>query len=116
MSRLLVITRPALVAGFQLAGVDTYCAEDAESAQELIESWLDTRERGLLAIDEALLHAMNPSFIRRLQGAEDLPYLAIPGGQAADVQLSRRKRLAELLRRTTGYQITFKGEESESKD
>jgi hypothetical protein len=67
----------------------------------------------LLAIDEALLRGMKPSFLRRLQEAEGLPHLAIPGGQASDVPLSRRKRLAEMLRRTTGYQITFKTEEPE---
>ena len=36
MSRLIVVTRPALVTGFQLAGVDAYGAEDVETAQELI--------------------------------------------------------------------------------
>ncbi len=115
MSRALVIVRPALVPGFQLAGVDTYCAEDSETAQELIASWLDARESGLLAIDETLLRGMAPSFLRRLQEAEGLPYLAIPGAQASDAPLSRRRRLAALLRRTTGYQITFKSEEDEDR-
>ena len=55
MSRLLVVTRPALVHGFELAGVDAYGVEDVESAQELIESWLITGEIGLLAIDDGLL-------------------------------------------------------------
>jgi vacuolar-type H+-ATPase subunit F/Vma7 len=115
MSHVLVIVRPALVAGFQLAGVDTYCAEDPETAQELITSWLDARESGLLAIDEALLRGMKPSFLRRLQEAEGLPYLAIPGGRESDAPVSRRRRLAEMLRRTTGYQITFKSEETEDR-
>jgi vacuolar-type H+-ATPase subunit F/Vma7 len=44
MSRVLVLVRPALAAGFQLAGVDTYCAEDVESAQELIAScWVHVK-------------------------------------------------------------------------
>jgi hypothetical protein len=40
MSRLIVLTRPALVPGFQLAGINAYGAEDVETAQEWISSWL----------------------------------------------------------------------------
>ena len=39
MSRLIVLTRPDLVPGFQLAGVDAYGAQDVETAQEMIEAW-----------------------------------------------------------------------------
>jgi vacuolar-type H+-ATPase subunit F/Vma7 len=38
MSSLLVVTRPALVTGFHLAGVEAFGVDDVESAQELIKS------------------------------------------------------------------------------
>lgn len=76
MSRLLVVTRPELVHGFQLAGVDAYGAEDVESAQELIDSWLVPGEVGLLAIDDGLLESMDPAVVRRLETSDRLPFLA----------------------------------------
>jgi vacuolar-type H+-ATPase subunit F/Vma7 len=112
MSRLLVVTRPSLVPGFQLAGVDAYGAEDVESAQEMITSWLDSGEVGLLAIDDGLLDRMGPNFIKRLKSSEQIPYLAIPGGQPLGAGASRRYRIAQTIRQAIGFHITFKGEEA----
>ena len=113
MSRLLILTRPSLVPGFRLAGVETFGVEDVETAQELIEGWLEAGEVGLLAIDDGLLARMDPALIKRLEAAEGLPYLAIPGGQPLGPLASRRYRIAEMIRRAIGFQITFRGEETE---
>ncbi len=113
MSRLLVITRPALVTGFQLAGVETYGPEDVEAAQDLINTWLASSEVNLLAIDDGLLAQMDPAFVKRLESAEQLPYISIPGGQPLGPEISRRYRIAEIIRRAIGFHITFKGEEAE---
>jgi vacuolar-type H+-ATPase subunit F/Vma7 len=113
MSRLLVVTRPGLVAGFLLAGVEAFVAEDAESAQDLIAGWLDDREEGLLAVDENLLEHMDPIFLKRLQAASHLPHLVIPGDGMLGRATSRRQRIAEMIRRAIGFHITFKGEEAE---
>ena len=115
MSHLLVVTRPTLAAGFQLAGVETFVVDDEKGAQELIGGWLDNGEKGLLAIDEGLLLSMSPAFIHRLQAsANNLPHLAIPGGQPSGSEPSRRHRIAEMIRRAIGFHITFKGEEVEA--
>lgn len=113
MSRLLVLTRSTLVVGFQLAGVDAYGAEDVETAQELIEGWLESGEVGLLAIDDGLLARMDPRFVNRLETSDQLPFLAIPGGRALGPEASRRHRITEMIRRAIGFHITFKGEEVE---
>jgi vacuolar-type H+-ATPase subunit F/Vma7 len=115
MGRLFVLTRPDLVTGFRLAGVDAYAARDVETAQELIESWLAAREEGLLAIDDGLLERMDPAFVKRLNSAEKMPYLVIPGGEALGPEASRKYRIAEMIRRAIGFHITFKGEEEEVK-
>jgi vacuolar-type H+-ATPase subunit F/Vma7 len=111
MSRLLVVTRPELVPGFQLAGVDAYAARDVETAQELIETWLSSDEEILLAIDDGLAGRMDPSFIRRLDMADKVPYLVIPGGRPLGREASRRYQIAEMIRRAIGVHITFKGED-----
>lgn len=114
MSRLLVITQPALVPGFQLAGVDAFGAADVETAEELIQEWLSKGERGLLAIDEGILQAMDSQVVARLKAAEQLPYLAIPGGEPMGRTVSRQERLATMLRRAIGFHITFKESEADS--
>jgi vacuolar-type H+-ATPase subunit F/Vma7 len=113
MSRLLVLTHPTQVHGFHLAGVDAYAAEDAEAAQELIEGWLESSEEGLLAIDEDLLSHMEPAFKIRLGAAAHLPHLAIPSTGESGPDVSRRRRIADTIRRAIGFHITFKGEETE---
>lgn len=115
MSRLLVVTRPSLVTGFHLAGVDAYGVEDVETAQELISTWLDSGEVGLLAIDDGLLARMDPTFIKRMESAEQIPYLAIPGGQPLGEETSRRWRIAQTIRQAIGFHITFRGEQMEGK-
>jgi len=112
MSRLLVVTRPALVSGFQLCGVEVYGMEDVESAQELIGAWLDRGEVNLLAIDDGLLARMDAAFVRRLEAAEQLPYLVIPGGEPLGPEASRRRRMAQMIRQAIGFHTTFRGEET----
>jgi vacuolar-type H+-ATPase subunit F/Vma7 len=111
MSQLFVVTRPSLVPGFQLAGVDAHGVEDVESAQALIEKWMTAGETGLLAIDDGLLALMDADFLKRLASSEHLPYLAIPGGKPLGPEASQRYRIAALIQRAIGFHITFKGEE-----
>ena len=113
MSRLLIITRPEVVTGFQLSGVEAYGVKDVESAEELISSWLDAGETGLLAIDNDVFLRMDAGLVRRLQAAENLFYLAIPSGTSSEQVTSRQDYLTEMIRQAIGFHITFKGEESE---
>lgn len=116
MSQLFVVTRPALVPGFQLAGVDAHGVEDIETAQELIEKWITAGEVGLLAIDDSLLAHMDAAFLKHLAACEGLPYLAIPGGQPLGAEASHRQRITALIRQAIGFHITFKGETESSKE
>ena len=108
MSQLFVITRPALVHGFQLAGVDARGVENVEAAQELIEKWIGDGEVGLMAIDEDLLANMDSNFLMRLASSVNLPYIAIPGGQPMGSEALHYNRTAALIRRAIGFHITSK--------
>ncbi len=112
MSRLLVLTRPSLVPGFQLAGVDAFSAEEVETAQLMIESWLQAGETGLLAIDDGLLANMDPILLKRLEISDNLPYLAIPSGEPMVLEASQRHRITMMIRQAIGFHITFKGEDT----
>lgn len=116
MSQFFVVTRPRLVPGFQLAGVDAHGVEDVETAQELIEKWMIAGEVGLLAIDDGLLAHMDATFLKRLASSENLLYLAIPGGEPLGPEASQRSRITALIRRAIGFHIMFKGEEESNNE
>lgn len=117
MSRLLVLARPALITGFRLAGVDAFPAEDIETAQELINGWLESGEVNLLAIDEYLMIKMDAAFLKRLESSsEKLPFIVIPGGQPFQPDIFHRHRIAEMIRQAVGFHITFIGEEDEKSE
>lgn len=111
MSQLYFVTRPGLVPGFQLAGVDAHGAEDAETAQEMIAGWLDSGETGLIAIDDGLLERMDVRFLKRLSESEGMLYLPIPGGKPLGPEASQRSRITALIHKAIGFHITFKGGE-----
>jgi len=113
MSQLLILTRPSLVHGFHLAGVDAYGADTVESAQEQINRWIHAGESGLIAIDDYLFELLERKTIQDLESTENLPYLLIPGGQPMGPETSRRRMVAETIRRAIGFHITFKGGELE---
>ena len=114
MSRFHVIVRPFLAPGFHLAGVDTYAAEDVESAQEVIVALLDAGDAGLVAIDDGLLEHLDQAVVRRLEASRGLHHVAIPGGAPLEGAVSRRQRIAELLRRAIGFHVVLDAEERET--
>ncbi len=114
MSHLLVVTRPELVTGFQLAGINPYGVEDVETAEKLIKDWLNAGEDGLIALDEELLEAINAGLLRQIEASDRLHCLAIPGGGPLKPFVSHRQRITAMIRRAIGFHITFKGEEEKT--
>ncbi len=112
MGRLIIVTRPWLTPGFQLAGVEAFAAQDADTAQQLVTGWLETGETGLLALDDGLLEGFDPALRRRLESADRLPCIAIPGGGPLEPGTSPRRQIAEMIRRAIGIHITFGGEQA----
>jgi vacuolar-type H+-ATPase subunit F/Vma7 len=112
MSRLLVVARSSLIAGFHLAGVEAYPADDADEAENLIDQWLQAGETDLVAIDDELLANLDPAFRRKMDSAEQLPYLAIPSGEPRGPEGAHRRRISELIRTAIGFRITFRGEQA----
>ena len=108
MSRLLIITRNPYVPGFELAGVNAFGVDDVETAEELIAELLAATDTALLAIDDGILAEISPELRRRLDAAEHLPYISIPGGEPLGPESTRRYQLAEMIRRAIGFHVVFK--------
>jgi vacuolar-type H+-ATPase subunit F/Vma7 len=112
MSRLVIITRPDLLPGFELARVGgAYGAEDVDTAEEIIGGLLDSGESGLLAIDDSILAQIDAALKRRLDAAEQLPYISIPGGRPVGPESSRKAHLARMIRQAIGIHIIFTSDE-----
>jgi V/A-type H+/Na+-transporting ATPase subunit F len=116
MNRLLVLTRPELLNGFRLAGVEAWAAEDVQSAMRQLAAWLETGEDCLLAVDESFLLKMDPAFTRRLESDEHALLIAIPSGEGLAEAVYQRNRIAELTRRAIGFHSIFKTEASEEEE
>lgn len=112
MGRLIIVTRASLAPGFQLASVEAFPVQDVDEAQRMVTGWLEAGESGLLAVDDGLLADFDPALRRRLESADRLPSIAIPGGGPLEPGTSPRRQITEMLRRAIGFHITFSGERS----
>jgi vacuolar-type H+-ATPase subunit F/Vma7 len=109
MSRLLFVTRPSLLPGFQLAGVEAFAADDPQEAQSLLGDWIEEGETALVGIDAELLEQLEPAFRRRLDAAEHLPYLALPPPYPRATEEIGRQHISNVIREAIGVRITFEG-------
>jgi len=91
--------------------VQAYAARNTEEAIKLVIAWLDSGENGLLAIDETLLAEFGDEVRQRMDDAEQLPYLALPSGEPATTAVPVQHFVAEMIRRTVGFQLSFPGDE-----
>jgi vacuolar-type H+-ATPase subunit F/Vma7 len=113
MSRFVVLIRPALATGFQLAGVETIPARDLGQVERQVEEWLESHENILLALDDSCLEAMSEELIRRMDAAPNFLYVAIHGGPTTEPRFSRPERIARVLQQAIGFSITFQEEDIE---
>lgn len=109
MAQLIVITNPDLAPGFQLAGVTTFVAEDAEAARRRLIELLDEGEAGVIALDEPYLGALDLRTQRRIQQGYRPVVIGLPTGHVEMPEARRRRQIAELIRRAIGVRITFGG-------
>jgi vacuolar-type H+-ATPase subunit F/Vma7 len=107
MGRLVVITTPDLAPGFELAGVDTYVADDPQRAQALVGQLMAGDEASLIAIRQDLLVGIDPRLRRKIDSSYRPIVMAIPSGPLALPGEGRQRYIAELIRRAIGFHITF---------
>jgi V/A-type H+/Na+-transporting ATPase subunit F len=107
MGRLMVITSSDLAPGFELAGVETFAAEDPAQAQALLRELMAGDEASLIAIRQDFLHGVDGRLQREIDRSYRPLVMAIPGGTPVLPGEERRQYIAELIRRAIGYHITF---------
>jgi vacuolar-type H+-ATPase subunit F/Vma7 len=113
MSRLVVLTHPSQVPGFQLAGVETYPAEKSSDVEQKLRLFFGNQESILLAVDHDLLPGIDPVLMRTLQNSDTIQLVSIPGGLATGKAPSRNDSIADLIQHAIGFRITLKGKKDE---
>jgi vacuolar-type H+-ATPase subunit F/Vma7 len=117
MGRLMVVTTPDLVPGFQLAGVETFAVENVDQAESILGELLSGDEAGLIVVRQGLLEAMGARLQRQVQHSFRPVVIAIPGGMPTTTASGRRHRyISELIRRAIGFRITFGSAQPETED
>jgi vacuolar-type H+-ATPase subunit F/Vma7 len=102
-----VLCRPAVAAGFRLAGVTPTEAPDAGEGARLLRAMLDDAEYGVILVEEGIYAAV-PDTTRGELARRPLPMVVpIPGPTWAVSARGPEAFIAELLRRAIGYRIKF---------
>jgi len=109
-----VLTTSELAPGYRLAGVATVSAGSATEAAERLRALVEVDgERGIVAVHEPFLDALDPAWRRRLEESTSPLVVALPAGAAEAGAEDRRERLLRMLWEAVGYQITFEPGERE---
>jgi vacuolar-type H+-ATPase subunit F/Vma7 len=100
-----VLCRPAVAAGFRLAGLTPVEAEDAEAGGRRLAALLDARDIGVLLVEESFYAAL-PDGARRQLARQPVPIVVpFPGPVWMPPREGAEAFIAELLRQAIGYRV-----------
>lgn len=110
MNKMVVLTKTDQVDGFRLAGVDAMGVDDAETVENLIQTWLDKKEEILLALDDDLFSMLSENLKKKIYASNEMLLVTIPDKVLPVGDQTRKKHIYDMIRHATGVQIRFKGE------
>ena len=110
MSRLMIITTPDWAPGYQLAGVESFAAQDSVEAAAKLRELLAGGEASLIAVRQELLQGIDSRLQRQIDTSLRPIVIAIPGAATATSAELRARYISELIRRAIGFHITIGGD------
>lgn len=103
--RVRVLCRPAIAAGFRLAGFLPEIASDAAEGSRRLAAMLDEESAGVILVEEDF-HAALAEPERRALARKPLPLVVpFPLPRWAPAAVAPETFIAELLRRAVGYRV-----------
>lgn len=103
-----VICRPAVAAGFALAGLRPITADTPEAGAESIRSLLGQPEVGVALVESSYYDRL-PEDVRRHLGRRPLPMVVpFPGPAWGSKAESAEAYIVELLRQVIGYRVRLR--------
>lgn len=104
---LVVVVPEELESGFRLAGVETVATASAAAAQTAVDRLTADRIEGVVAVYEPYLVEFPQETIVRLEQSLQPVVIGLPSGLHEPSGGARRARIAAMLTRAVGYQVTF---------
>ena len=111
-AHLTIVIPPELAAGFRLAGAGVRSVIDSTQATTTVQELIAQGERGVIGVYEPFFLQFDPGLRESLEQSLAPVVIAVPSGFGTKEEVTRRARIAALLRRAVGYHITF-GEDGE---
>jgi vacuolar-type H+-ATPase subunit F/Vma7 len=99
-----VLSRPALAAGFALAGLAVTRVSDGAAAAETVAQLAADAEVGIVLVDDALYQALPRELLTRLD-RQALPIVAPIPGPRWDERSEAEAYILEILRQAIGYRV-----------
>lgn len=99
-----VLCRPALAAGFELAGIAVTHAADAAAAAEVMARLSSDPGVGMVLVDDVLYRALPHDLTTRLD-RQALPVVAPFPSPTWDVRSEAEAYVLEILRQAIGYRV-----------
>jgi len=109
MSRALrVVCRPAVAAGFALAGLRALEAETPDAAEAHLRTQLDDPQAGVVLVEQSLHDAL-PEALHRELGRRALPVVVpFPGPAREGAAPGAEALIVEILRQAIGYRVRLR--------
>jgi len=104
VSRLVVLSTPALAAGFRLAGCETLTVGAGPAASALVRALTGAGDVGLLLVTVDLWSSFDDRLRGQLERLAAPVVMPIPAG-AVSGEAPRAQLLGEMLQRAIGYRI-----------
>ena len=111
VTRLVVVTNPALADGFRLAGADAVVATSNAEAVATVTAVAGSPTAGVVLVTDDLWGELPERLRGTLEHLAQPIVLDIPVGAAVDLSVGR-VRIVEMLERALGYRIQSTGSEA----
>lgn len=99
-----VVSRPALAAGFELAGFPVVRVDDASAAAQAVKRWTSDAEVGIILVDETLYNALPRDLLIR-HDRQAVPMIAPVPAPRWDERSQAEAYVLEILRQAIGYRV-----------
>ena len=100
-----VLCRPAVAAGFRLAGLTPLEADAADEGARQLDALVSAGETAVVLVEESFVAALPPAARRRLARQPMTVIVPFPGPLWAPPREAAEAFIADLLRQAIGYRV-----------
>lgn len=108
MYRLVVVTDNETADGFRLSGTDVLVVESVDDARQVVGELMDDSEVGIIALDARFEAGIDARLQRRIDSVYRPVVVMLPLGERLDAEVGANERLARMIRRAVGFDVTLK--------